>query len=63
MAEVCRLPNAAIVGRHVEDVGLGRNSGNCHGSAAAKRADQAPVKFLVGCGIILLGEKCGRKKE
>ena len=61
-AEVRRLPNPAIVRRHVEDVRLARNTGNRHGTAAAKWADHAPMKFLIHRRVILLGRKRGRKK-
>src|SRR6266852_648263 len=56
-AEVRRLPNSPIVRRHVEDVRLARNTRNRHGAAAAKRADHAPMKFLVHRRVILLGGK------
>src|SRR5260221_10402539 len=56
-AEVRRFPDSAVVRRHVKDVWLARNTGNRHGAAAAKRADHPPVKFLVHCWVIRLGEK------
>src|SRR6202158_2219531 len=54
-AEVRRLPNSAIARRHVEDIRLTWNAGDRHGAAAAKRADHAPVKFLIHRWVILLG--------
>src|SRR5258708_2977664 len=56
-AEVRRFPDSAVVRRHVKDVWLARNTGNRHGAAAAKRADHPPVKFLVHCWVIRLGEQ------
>src|SRR5260221_9596079 len=42
-ARVRRLPNSAIVRRHVKDVWLAWNAGDRHGAAATKRADHAPA--------------------
>ena len=63
VAEVRRLPDSAVVRRHVEDIRLAGNSGDRHGAAAAERADHAPVKFLVHRRVILLGGKRERKKQ
>src|SRR5229473_1347089 len=62
-AEVCRFPNPAVIRRHVEDIRLARDTGNRNGAAAAKRADQSPVKILVHCWVIRLGGKRERKKQ
>ena len=62
-AGIRRLPNPAVVRRHVEDIRLARNTGNRHGAAAAKRADHAPVKFLVHRRVIRLGGKRERKEQ
>ena len=36
------LPDAAIIGRHVEHVGLLRDAGDSYGATGAKRADKPP---------------------
>src|SRR5713226_4290585 len=61
-AEVRRFPNPAVIRRHVEDIRLARDAGNRNGAAAAKRADQSPVKILVHRRVIRLGGKGERKK-
>src|SRR5713226_6804577 len=61
-AEVRRLPNPAVIRRHVEDIRLARDALNRDGAAAAKRADQSPVKLLVQRRVIRLGGKGERKK-
>src|SRR5437660_918809 len=44
---VSRLPYAAIVRRHIEDVGLAGYTGNGNSSARSKRPNHAPVQFLI----------------
>src|ERR1700758_341296 len=46
-AVIIRFPDAAVYLPHVEDVGLARNSGSGARAPAAKRADHAPVQFLI----------------
>src|ERR1700690_895593 len=62
-AEVRRLPNAAVVWSHVEDVLVLRNAGDRHRAAAAKWPDQPPMKLLIERWVIWLGRKRGRKNE
>ena len=62
-AEVGRLPNSAVVGRHVEDIRLARHPGNRHRASPAKRPDHAPVEFLVHRWVIVLGKKREREKQ
>ncbi len=51
IAEIRGLPNAAVNGRHVENIRLMRHAGDGHGAASAERADAAPahlgIKFLI----------------
>jgi hypothetical protein len=61
--EVCRLPNTAIVWRHVENILLPRNAGDRDRTPATKRPNHAPVKFLVHGGVILLGEEREARKK
>ena len=44
-AEVVGLPDAAVHGGHVEDVGLARHTGDGLGAAAAERADRPPPQL------------------
>src|SRR6266404_3854023 len=60
---VSRLPHAAIVGRHIEDIRLAGNSGNSHCPSGSEWADHAPVQFLVKCRVDLLGGKRNGKKQ
>ena len=62
-AKVVRLPNSAIVRRHIKDIRLPRNSRNSHRASAAKRPNRTPVQFLVHCRVVLLGEKRARQKQ
>src|SRR5271169_584985 len=62
-AEVRRLPDSAVVRRHVEDIRLAGNTGDRHGASATKRANHAPVKFLIHRRVILLGKKREGKKH
>src|ERR1039458_9918581 len=46
-AVVVRLPTAAVDLRHVEAIRLAGNASGGAGAATAKRADHAPVQFLI----------------
>src|SRR5579862_6127031 len=46
-AVIIRFPDAAVDLTHVEDIGLTSNSGGGARASAAKRADHAPVQFLI----------------
>ena len=52
--EIRGLPDAAIVGRYIEDAGLAGNTGRRHGATAAKRSDHPPAHALVQCRTELL---------
>ena len=62
-AGVGRLPDSAVVGRHVEDVGLGGNAGDGDGASAAKGADGAPAEILEHSGIVGLGGERERNEQ
>src|SRR5713226_8931636 len=54
VAEVGGLPDAAVDGGHVENVGLVWHARDGHGAASAKRTDAAPAHFGVEVLIELL---------
>ncbi len=54
VAKIGALPDAAIDGGHVENVGLVRHAGDGHGAASAKRPDAAPAHLGVELLIELL---------
>ena len=56
-AEVGRLPDSAVVGRHVEDIWMAGNAGDGDGAASAEGADHAPAQFLKHGGINLRFER------
>ena len=58
-----RLPNPAIDGGDVKQVGLAGNAGYRHRPPAAKRADHPPLHFGVKAGVELLGEEGLASKE
>ena len=53
-SEIRGLPDAAIVGRHIEDTGLAGNTGRSHGATAAERSDHPPAHAFVQCRTELL---------
>ena len=62
-AKVSRLPDSAVVRRHVENVRLSRDASDRHRATAAKGTDRSPVKFLVHRRIVLLAGKRGRENK
>src|SRR5271157_4993923 len=56
-AEIRRLPDPAVHGGDVEQVGLAGNTGHGHGPPAPKRTDHPPLHFGVKAGIELLGKE------
>src|SRR5229473_4217189 len=63
VAEIGGLPDAAVDGGHVENVGLVRHAGDGNGAASAERADAAPAHFGIELLIELLGVRRSAKNS
>ena len=66
VSKIGGLPDAAVDGSHVENVGLVRDAGDGHGAASAERADAAPAHFRIEFLIelqpdLLVGLLCVRR--
>ncbi len=62
-AVVVRLPDAAVHLADVENIGLAGYTGGGASAATAKRADHAPVQFLVCIFGNLCPERGGRQEN
>ena len=63
VAEVGGLPDAAVDGRHVENVGLVRNAADGDGAASTEGADAAPAHFGEELRVVLLGFRWETRPE
>src|SRR2546421_8882037 len=54
--EIVSLPNASVVGRHEEDIGLIGNTRDCDGASGTERSNAAPAQLLVGNISYRLGD-------
>ncbi len=61
--EIRGLPDAAVDGRHVENVRLVRHAGDRHSAASAERPDAAPAHFGIEFLVELLRVRPSRKRK
>jgi hypothetical protein len=62
-AVIVRLPDAAVADAHIEDVGLGGDSGHGPGAAGPVGADRAPAHLAEEARIDGLGLEAGRRND